>query len=271
MLHIFKRPLHPRLQADDEAPIILKLILRAKDLRLRRVHLRHISLQPRQQLIAHRRLLRADGQQVGDLVQLPPVVEQQMPPRQLNSIARHLRRHKRIAVAVAANPRAKAEHLRQCQRLNLQPVRRTQRLGDLAIKAGQRLKNRDVIVVQPHLDLVVNAGPPRAHLVGLPQAGDLRHHQLLQPRHLLLGHRNAVQRRQKFPNPPPLEHHRPPRRLSRMRGKHRHNQHPPQPLQSFFRADPHAPHLAQRSSQRPALPPCLPAQLQRHAAAACDG
>ena len=81
----FKRPLHPRLHADDEAPVILKLVLLAEDLRLGRVHLRHISLEPRRQRIAHRPLLRAGRQQVDDLVQLPLVVEQQMAARQSGS------------------------------------------------------------------------------------------------------------------------------------------------------------------------------------------
>ena len=42
-----KRPLNARLHADDESTIILKFVLRAEDLRLRRVHLLHVSIQPR--------------------------------------------------------------------------------------------------------------------------------------------------------------------------------------------------------------------------------
>ena len=42
MLH---GPLNPRLEADDEAAIVLELVLLAEDLRLRRVHLRHVGLQ----------------------------------------------------------------------------------------------------------------------------------------------------------------------------------------------------------------------------------
>jgi hypothetical protein len=67
---------------------------------------------------------------------------------------------------------------------------------------------------------------------------------LFQPRHLLLGHGNLVESREKLADPPPLEHHRPPRHLRRMRGKDRHNENPSQPLQSLLRANPHPPHLA---------------------------
>ena len=46
-----QRALDARLDADDEAAIVLELILRAEDLPLRRVHLRHVSFEPVEQLL----------------------------------------------------------------------------------------------------------------------------------------------------------------------------------------------------------------------------
>src|ERR1019366_7581644 len=40
-----QRALNARLHADDEPPIVFELILLAEDLRLRRMHLRNVSLQ----------------------------------------------------------------------------------------------------------------------------------------------------------------------------------------------------------------------------------
>ena len=101
MLH---RPAHTRLHADDEAPVVLVLVLLAEDLRLRRVHLRNVGLETSQQLSAHGNLLSASGQQVHDLFKLPLIKQQQMSARQLDCVARYLRRDKRVAVAIAANP-----------------------------------------------------------------------------------------------------------------------------------------------------------------------
>ena len=52
---LLERALNARLDADDEAAVVLELVLRAEDLRLGRVHLRDIGLEPLQQLVAHRR------------------------------------------------------------------------------------------------------------------------------------------------------------------------------------------------------------------------
>ena len=165
MLH---RPLHPDLQADREAPIILKLVLLPEDLRLWRMHLGHVGFQARPQLVAHPDLLCAGGQQVGDLIQLPLIKQEQVPSRQVNRVPRHLRRHKRVAVPVAPNPRPEYQHLGQTVRLHLHPVSRLESFGNLTVEPRQCRKNGHIVVVQPHLDLVVHRRPPRAHLVRLP-------------------------------------------------------------------------------------------------------
>jgi hypothetical protein len=89
-----------------------------------------------------------------------------------------------------------------------------QRLGDFAIEAGQRFKDGDVVVVEAHLDFVVDRGPARADFVGLPQAGDLGQHQLLQARQVLLGDGNAIERGKKIADAAALEHHGAARHLS---------------------------------------------------------
>ena len=134
-------------------------------------------------------------------------------------------RDKGIAVAVAADPGAEAQHLGQFVRLDLQAVRGAQGLGDFAVEAGQRGEDGDVVVVEPHLDFVVDGGPARADFVGLPQAGDLGQHQLFQAREVLLGDGNAVERGQEFADAAALEHHGAARNLSGMRGKNRHDEH----------------------------------------------
>ena len=122
LTRLLQRALDARLQADDEAPIVLELVLRTEDLRLRRVHLRDIRAQPLQQRLAHRPLLRARGQQVDDQIELALVIEQQMAARQLQRGARHLRRHKGIAVAITADPRTESQHLRQLMRLDIESI-----------------------------------------------------------------------------------------------------------------------------------------------------
>ena len=87
---LLQRALNARLHADDEPAVVLEFILLAEHLRLRRVHLRDIGFEPRQQFLAHRHLLRAGRQQVDDLFEPRLVVEQQVAARQLNRIARHL-------------------------------------------------------------------------------------------------------------------------------------------------------------------------------------
>ncbi len=44
-LRLLERALNARLDADDEAAVVLELVLRAEDLRLRRVHLRDVGLE----------------------------------------------------------------------------------------------------------------------------------------------------------------------------------------------------------------------------------
>ena len=115
-------------------------------------------------------LLRTRRQQVDNFVELPLVVEQQMAASQLDSVARHVGRNKGIAVAVPADPGAEAEHLRQCVGFDFQAISESQRLGDFAVEARERLEDGDVVVVEAHLDFVVDGGAAGADFVGLPQS-----------------------------------------------------------------------------------------------------
>ena len=205
------------------------------------------------------------------LVELALVVEQQMAARQLNRVARDLGRDKGIAVAVAADPRAEAQHLRQLVRLDLETVGSAQRLGDLAIKPGQRVKDGNVVVVEAHLDFVVDGGPARAHFVGLPQAGDLGEHQLFEARDILLGDGNAIERGKKFADAAALEHHGAARHLSGVRGEHGHDEHAAQPVQRLVGADADAAHLA-RACRRASRAGGRPRRSGAgRCGAACDG
>src|SRR6185312_5026246 len=168
--------LDARSDANDEAAVVLEFVLFTEDLRLGRAYLGQISLKPREQRLTDGPLLRAGGQQIDYLLQLREVIDQQVAARQLQSVARDLRCDIWVAVAVAAYPGAKAQHLRQLMRLNVNIVCGAQRVGDFAIEYGQRFENRDIVVVEPHLDFVVNRGPARADFVGLPERGDFGQH-----------------------------------------------------------------------------------------------
>ena len=91
-------------EADGEAAIVLKLVLLAEYLRLRRVHQRDVGVQSRVQFVTHRPLLGAGRQQIDDHVEPALIVQQQMSAGQLNGVSRYLRRYKWIAVAIAADP-----------------------------------------------------------------------------------------------------------------------------------------------------------------------
>ncbi len=85
LFHEEKRSLQSRLKANDEAAIVLEFILRAENLGLRCVHLRHISFKALEQRLAYGALLSAGGQQLHDGVELELVIEQKVTTRQANA------------------------------------------------------------------------------------------------------------------------------------------------------------------------------------------
>jgi hypothetical protein len=76
---LFQRPLNSRLEANNEAAIVLELVLRPEDLRLGRVHLGHVGLRRSSNASLTGPLLGAAGEQVDEVVELALVIEQQMP------------------------------------------------------------------------------------------------------------------------------------------------------------------------------------------------
>ncbi len=107
----------------------------------------------------------------------------------------------------------------------------------------------------------------RTHLIGLPQASDLGQHHLFEAGNVLLRHRDAIEGGQEFADAAALEHHGAARDLGGVGGKNWHDQHALEPVHRLLGGDADAAHLAQRAGQRAALAACLPAQLQRQAAA----
>ena len=91
--------------------------------------------------------------------------------------------------------------------------------------------------------------------------------QLLEARHILLGDGNAVERLEKFADAAALEHDGAARRLSGVRRKDGNDEDAAQPVESLFRTNAHAAHLAECALERAALAAGLAAKTQRNAAA----
>ena len=72
-----------------------------------------VSLQQRGQFSGHGNLLRRARKLLKDIAKPFQIVPEQKLPRHLQCFNRRLRRHKRIAVAIAANPRPKRHQQRQ--------------------------------------------------------------------------------------------------------------------------------------------------------------
>ncbi len=83
---------------------------------------------------------------------------------------------------------SEAQHLRQRVRLDFEAVDRAQSFGDFLVERGQRGEDGDVVVVEAHLDLVVDGGPVRADFIGLPEAGNLGADRIFEARQLLRRH-----------------------------------------------------------------------------------
>ena len=85
------------------------------------------------------------------------------------------------------------------------------------VERRQRVEQRHIVVIKRHLHLVADGGPRAAHVVGLPQRGDLREHLALQGLQLAFRYGDAVQRLEQLADAAALEHHAAPRHLCRVR------------------------------------------------------
>src|SRR5215472_5082966 len=130
MAGLFKGALNARLHADHKSAVVLKFVLLAEDLGLGGVDLRDVIIEAAPEFRTDGYLLAAGGEQVDDLFQAVLVVEEEMAAREPNCIARDLGRDEGIAVAVAADPRAKVQYQGQLMRLNLEAVGGVQGIGD---------------------------------------------------------------------------------------------------------------------------------------------
>ena len=80
----------------------------------------------------------------------------------------------RVAVAVAANPGAELNQIRQSIFVELQTVDFAERFHDLGINLRQGIEQRKPKVAQAHANFVVDGGFRQAHFVGLPEGSHFR-------------------------------------------------------------------------------------------------
>ena len=127
-------------------------------------HLELVALDRREQLRIDRRQERGDADRCGKLAHLVAVAVPKQRARTLERLADRVGARVRIAVGVAADPGAEAK--RSGSVGQVAPVVGEQLLGCV----DQALLEEPVAVA----DLVDDARPVRAHLVRLPERGDLR-------------------------------------------------------------------------------------------------
>src|SRR5580700_3095613 len=142
-----------------------------------------------------------------------------MRARQLQRAARHFGRNERIAIAVAADPRAETQNDWQIEWIDFQIVSSAKRRRNLAVELWKSFEDRDVVVVKTHLHFIEHCGPARTDFVRLPQRGDFGQDELFEPRHILRGNGNAIERLKKLADAPALEHDRAARRFSGVRSE----------------------------------------------------
>ena len=132
--------------------------------------------------------------------------------------------HVRIAVAVAADPAAKADHRGHVDAVKIRVIVIGALDGTLEAAVYDRdgIEQRTLEVVHAHADLVPNIGPRGAHLVGLPQCLDVG----AQPACVDLAVIDRCRRRIEcvdgLEDAPHLQHDRAPLRLGRMGREDRH-------------------------------------------------
>src|SRR6202000_2408065 len=89
---------------------------------------------------------------------------------------------------------------------NLEAVDGAQSLRDFFIEHGQRSEDGDVVIIEAHLDFVIDGGPAGAYFICLPEAGDFGTDGLFKAREILRRQRNTVERSEVFANTAALEH-----------------------------------------------------------------
>src|SRR5262249_31659500 len=159
----------------------------------------------------------------------------------------------RIAIAITADPRTEPKQQRQLRNINVQPILTGKRRRNFLIQLRQGGEDGDVIVIQPHLDLIVHRRPSASNFIRFPYRCYFSNKLLLQARYLFVRNRNPVEFFKEFAYAPPLEENRAPCDLGWVSRKHWDNEDALQPVQSLRCGNTDALHFAQSAAQRTAL------------------
>ena len=198
---------------------------------------------------------RRDGDEPGrgrelieDVLQPVAIVRQQQAPRHGQRFAGGFRRDEWVAVAVSADPGAEADQLGHLGEDRFHPIFRGQGRGDLRVEDGQRVEDGRLVVVERHANLVAHGGTQVAHVVGLPQRGDLSDDLLLQGIEAGFGDGDAVELHQQVGDAALFEHDRAASNLSGVRGEYRRDADAFEQRASLVRGDPGKLHLPERAA-----------------------
>ena len=141
--------------------------------------------------------------------------------RHLQCVTRALRRHKRIAIPIAAHPRTKRKNARQFALLKPQTINVAKRVNHLAIDLRQSIKQRHRIRIQAHANLIRHARLAEPHFVGLPESCDLSADLPLQFLSVRIRKRQTIEVLEKASDVQPLAEHGSTCHFRRMRRKYR--------------------------------------------------
>ena len=159
------------------------------------------------------------GDVVEDVLQAVAVVREEEVARHGEGLARGGGRDEGIAVAVAADPGAEADELREFGDVGGEAVLVFERAGDFGVEDGQGIEEGGLVVVERHADLVANRGAGLADVVGLPEGGDLGDDVLLEGFELGVGDGDAVDLLEEVGDAAALEHDGAARDFGRVRGE----------------------------------------------------
>ena len=162
--------LEPLADEAQLAPVGLVEVLVA-DLGCEGRELALVALDRAQQRVAHGHHARRDADRARELAHLDAVARERQAPGAVEPLGHRVRPGLGIAVLVAADPRAEAERRGG--------VRHLRAIG--GEHAGRDVEQRRLEEPQRVTDLVDDARPARAHLVGLPERGDLGRDVVLEP------------------------------------------------------------------------------------------
>ena len=251
-----QRVAEPRAHAGREPAVHIKLKMRVELVAVRGpgLHLAQIAVQLVAHACADPDLLRRAGKQPYELFQAALIVREKPQARGADGRERDLWRDERVAVAVAADPRAEPEQHRHLREPAFHAVLAPERVGELAVQGRERREDGNFVIVEAHFGFIGDGRLSAADLVRLPQRGDLRGELRLQPRELLVGQRNAVERLEQLAHAPPLGQDGPPRDLGRVRREHWRDDDLRKLRERFVRQNAGLAHSPESAAERSALP-----------------